>query len=84
MKLLHWEPAYSRWIHSERVKELGQVASLNAMRAVNEGISFAAPCLVASATFIVRVVTGGVLTPTSIFTTVSLFALMQVRGKRKV
>ena len=54
------------------------------MRCLNESISFATPCLVAAATFIVRVHTGGTLTPTSVFTTVSLFALLQVSQCRVV
>ncbi len=55
------------------------VRLITAIRSVNEGISFAAPAMVASATFIVRVMSGGTLTPENVFTAVALFTLLQVR-----
>jgi hypothetical protein len=79
VKLLHWEPPYTAWVRDARDRELAVVKSVNRMRSMNEAVGFAVPVLVACATFIAFVLPGGTLSAEIVFTTVSLFSLLQVR-----
>lgn len=78
IKLLHWEPPYSRWINGVRAREMAVVRLTNTLKAFVEGLYFSSSQLIAAAVVITFVQTGGDLTAEIIFTTVSLFGLLQL------
>lgn len=78
VKMLHWEPPYAKRVDTARQQEIGVVAQVNSLRSVNEGIFTATPIIVALCTFLLFIFTGGTLTPQIIFTTMSLFNVMQM------
>ena len=77
VKLLHWEPPYSEWINSARLREMRVVKAVASLKAVNEGLFFCSTHLIAAAVFLTYTLTGGDLTSQIIFTTLSLFSLLQ-------
>jgi ABC-type multidrug transport system fused ATPase/permease subunit len=77
MKINGWENMFVELIESIRSKEIAALLSTNSLRAYNEAIFFVSPVAVGCFTFITYSSTGGVLTPQKVFTTLTLFNIMQ-------
>eukprot|EP00122_Pirum_gemmata_P017664 Pgem_evm1s16547 len=78
IKMYAWESAFHRLISIIRADEINRIRSATYIRAFNMAFSFAAPGLIAYGIFVTYQLTGGVLTPEKVYTTVALFNVIKL------
>jgi ATP-binding cassette, subfamily C (CFTR/MRP), member 4 len=81
VKVSAWEQPMHGRLQEARRKELELVQQASIVRAVNEGIFTVIPAVMGAATFLIRWGLGEQLTARSVFTSLSLFQLMQLMVK---
>ena len=77
MKINAWELAFQCIISKARQREMAAIYNLSYIKAMNESLYFCTPVVVGALTFITYTQTGGDLTPQKIFTTLTLFNIIQ-------
>lgn len=77
MKINAWELAFQRIISEARKKEMTAIFNLSYIKAMNESLYFCTPVVVGCLTFVTYTQTGGDLSPQKIFTTLTLFNIIQ-------
>lgn len=84
MKMSGWEWQFQERIQKIRREETTQIAKANRLKAWNEALFFAANIVIAIVVFLVHVLTGGTLTPGTVFATMSLINVVQIEMTKHV
>ena len=77
MKMSGWEQQFKERIENIRLLECNKIQQANRLRALNEAIYFSSSVVMSVVIFSVHVALGGVLTPRSVFTTMTLINVIQ-------
>ena len=78
MKMSGWEGQFQERIQNIRKDEVAQIERANRLKAWNEALFFASNVVISIVIFLVHVGTGGILTPRSVFTVMSLVNVLQL------
>lgn len=84
MKMSGWEWQFYERIQRIRKEEIEQTMRANRLKAWNEALFFSANVCISIVIFLVHVGTGGVLTPGSVFTVLTLVNVLQLEVTKHV
>lgn len=82
LKMYGWEPAFFNAVLDTRAKEVQKVKAASLLRGINEGVFTASQIIIGAATFFTVYAMGNPLSPRMVFTTLSLFAFLQVEATK--
>jgi len=78
MKMSAWEPSFDKRIRSVRQREMTELQHAHRLKAINEGIFFCCNIVITTFVLVIHVTQyNGELSPGSVFSTISLFSLVQ-------
>jgi ABC-type multidrug transport system fused ATPase/permease subunit len=78
MKMSGWELQFEQRIADIRQREISQIQRANRLKALNESLFFSSNVIVSLVTLGVHVATGGLLTPRTVYTTLTLINVLQI------
>lgn len=77
IKMGGWEPLMEQRIDEARACEMTMLRRASALRGLNDGLFFLSPVIVGAAVFVTDWAVGRDLGPGRVFTTLTLFAILQ-------
>ena len=77
MKMSGWEKQFSQRIAEIRQKEVAQIQKSNILKALNEAVYFVSNIIMGVMIFLTHVWVGGVLSPRTVFTTMTIINIVQ-------